>query len=775
MPKQHFRKAVSMIVLVMFLFSMAVFYSPSYQSNLAGMADWKDEPVTQNGNPITIGQGMKEITLYPVDDEGNYEGYKEAGTGKLKVKFKVDDSGKATLVKAYAKKPFIMGGDERECGNANQCKQMMDTEMEPKDKDDFNKMVGAFETGYAQQNPSTEPAPPPESNVEEDEDDDDDEDGEDEASEEEQPIENLEKAIEDADKKKDEYDQKITELSDELSFVLTVSPDEEKRKELVTELEEYNEKVKELANDYEKAAEEAKKQGKIELADKLTKEANQLKKTAKNNQEKLDTYAKPPKSNTPGEEEEDADDGEEEAQEKLIYYVDGEKGKGYTLNEKSGDKKGVSFDFSLTDDDETAYYDQEGKVILVCKKNDCTMANNLGDDLNKYNKLGQLAKDSMAVTKTVPLNSPNEEEEKKEETKEEQKPKEQKSSSKIGGLDTEGDVFVCEKDNDCDPSKASFTFKHHSVFQGTEGYVYATADGKRCTAADAASGGDCAKRKCDNVKGCVHESEGSIYCTTFDGLKRCAGDPTGYIEKTIEACDKKAYAGPECTGAQKKMDATYDNLNFEFRSRVESVFGTLLDDWTENAFSRLEYWLYDSVCTMDYYNTGESETDVISGLTITQEHNFGFNLGYLDEGEVIVTLGGEKEVVDENAFRYSFTLQTIGPIHGIVYLYNHCTKKKSFGSEYTGAYGWMDEFAVNNPLGVHRIHYAGDETTFVCDGDGTNFKKQECRFDHVCLKILDNDKYVKPICNVLGGEEFIIDVDNGDYSCGQMPANYYKS
>ena len=669
MPKQHFRKAVSMIVLVMFLFSMAVFYSPSYQSNLAGMADWKDEPVTQNGNPITIGQGMKEITLYPVDDEGNYEGYKEAGTGKLKVKFKVDDSGKATLVKAYAKKPFIMGGDERECGNANQCKQMMDTEMEPKDKDDFNKMVGAFETGYAQQNPSTEPAPPPESNVEEDEEGD---------GEEAEP-------------------EPIPETTDEDKVTLPGFGD-------------FKVEAEETIPGY---------------TNKATKVSN-------------------------------------------------EKGNIYYYNEE-GTLVAYSENGELITDAMAVLEKSENNPQLVTLG---TIAKTNAEEQKKA-KAEAEAKAEEDKDKKEEEEEEEEEEEKKEEEKEEkqeeQKPIEQKSSSKIGGLDTEGDVFVCEDDDNCDAGKASFTFKHHSVFQGTEGYVYATADGKRCTAADAASGGDCAKRKCDNVKGCVHESEGSIYCTTFDGLKRCAGDPTGYIEKTIEACDKKAYAGPECTGAQKKMDATYDNLNFEFRSRVESVFGTLLDDWTENAFSRLEYWLYDSVCTMDYYNTGESETDVISGLTITQEHNFGFNLGYLDEGEVIVTLGGEKEVVDENAFRYSFTLQTIGPIHGIVYLYNHCTKKKSFGSEYTGAYGWMDEFAVNNPLGVHRIHYAGDETTFVCDGDGTNFKKQECRFDHVCLKILDNDKYVKPICNVLGGEEFIIDVDNGDYGCGQMPANYYKS
>jgi hypothetical protein len=353
-----------------------------------------------------------------------------------------------------------------------------------------------------------------------------------------------------------------------------------------------------------------------------------------------------------------------------------------------------------------------------------------------------------------------------------------KSSSTIAPfLDPDGDVIVCEN-KDCDPNDATFSFKHDSVFKGTEGYVYVTSAGKRCTAGQAAAGGDCKKTRCDGVKGCIHESEGNVYCTTFDGLERCAGNPINYIENQIKECDKIAYAGPGCAGAQKRMDATYDSLNFEFRSRVESVFGTLLDHMTKNFFSKMEYWMYDSMCQMDYYNTGSSDVDLISGVQITQENNYGFDMNYLDQGEVIVRLGGEKEIItetdDESIYRYSFSIQTIGPVHGLIYLYNYCTDEKSFGTGITGATGWVDEFAVNKPLGVHRIHYAGDETTYLCDDEASSLNKQECRFDHVCLKVLDNEDYTEPICNKLGGEDIILDIDTGDYTCGSMPANYYK-
>ncbi|MBT4540081.1 hypothetical protein HOC35_01080 [Candidatus Woesearchaeota archaeon] len=350
--------------------------------------------------------------------------------------------------------------------------------------------------------------------------------------------------------------------------------------------------------------------------------------------------------------------------------------------------------------------------------------------------------------------------------------KEYKPPENIAGLDSNGDLAVCDaKVEECDPTKASFMFKHDSVFQGTEGFVYVKEEkGKKvpCSAAEASNpNSGCSAVKCDKLTGCKHDYDGDTFCTTYQGEKACATNPVDSIEKMIEDCDKNSYKGPNCPGAQKRMDKVYDTLNFEFRSRVESVFGTLLDDWTGNFFNKMEYWLYDSVCTMDYYNTGSSETDVISGLTITQEHNFGFNLGYLDEGEIIATIGGEREIVDEGIYRYSFSLQTIGALHGIVYLYNKCDSEKSFESKATGQIGWNDEFVVNNPKGVHRTHYAGDETTFICDEIDT-----ECRFDYVCLKIMDVDtwtdsqkeKYTAPICTQLGGDEFVI-TDEGDYGC----------
>ena len=342
-------------------------------------------------------------------------------------------------------------------------------------------------------------------------------------------------------------------------------------------------------------------------------------------------------------------------------------------------------------------------------------------------------------------------------------------------------------------------FKHDSLLKGTEGYVYVydeektvykdEATGKECTpgtpgaasptckavktkscsaqeAANPESG--CKAVNCDKVKGCKQTSDGDEYCTSFEGKTSCVNDPGEIIENSIEGCKDK-FDKPECTGARKKMTDLYNNLDYEFRTRVETVFGSLFDDWTGNMFNKMELWMYSGICGMDYYDTGESEVDLILGQTITQENNYALNLDYLDEGEIIVTLAGEKQMVTPDIYRYSFSLQTIGAVHGVLYLYNTCTKEASF-DQYGG---WKDEFVVNKALGVHRMHYAGESTTFDCNA--TAQAKQECRFDHVCLKIMENEDYVKPICNKLGGESIILDTETGDEDCGALTYTGYET
>ncbi|MBI4454006.1 hypothetical protein HY636_05165 [Candidatus Woesearchaeota archaeon] len=357
-------------------------------------------------------------------------------------------------------------------------------------------------------------------------------------------------------------------------------------------------------------------------------------------------------------------------------------------------------------------------------------------------------------------------------------PKEEKpyvQPQNVAGLDANGYVASCITDAEsCTKEQAKFAFKHESILDGVEGYVYVEVDmdgeikkdekTKEPTtcAAEHVTMGHCKAVNCDELKGCTQTSDGDKYCTKYQGEESCVKDPTTVTEKIIEECAKGVSADADkCAGANALSEQLYQSLDFEFRSRVEVVFGTLFDDWSNNAFSKLEYWMYDNVCHMNYYNAGESEVDLIAGGTITQEHNFAHNLSYLGQNEIIVTLGGEKEQVNGTIFRYAFSIQTIGPVHGVAYLYNKCTQKKSFST--TGA-GWKDEFVVNNPLGVHRNHYATDQLTFDCDAEGI----EECRFDHACLKILDNEGYKAPLCQKLEGDEIILNPETMDTDCGNV-------
>ncbi|MFH1440348.1 MAG: hypothetical protein ABIG89_07290 [Candidatus Woesearchaeota archaeon] len=349
-----------------------------------------------------------------------------------------------------------------------------------------------------------------------------------------------------------------------------------------------------------------------------------------------------------------------------------------------------------------------------------------------------------------------------------QKALEYKPPTNVAGLDKDGDVSACDDTaTSCNPGEASFTFAHASIIDGVEGSVYVEDDSenqgkhKLCTKPNKEG---CTKVRCDKLEGeCTQKSTGDKHCTTFGGKTSCVDDPVDVVENMIKKCDAAKYsnkeAGTDCSGAQKRMDNLYDNLDFEFRSQVETVFGNLLDDWTGNAFSKLENSIYSAMCKVDYYNTGPQEVDLLMGTSITQEHNFAHNMSYLDKNEIIVMLGGEREKITDQYYRYAFTMKTIGPVHGIVYLYNKCTSKKSFSS--ADGKGWKDEFAVNNPLGVHQMHYAGDDTSFDCENS------PECRFDYVCLKIMDNEHYKEPICNHLTGATFGLN-EKGDIDCGTL-------
>ena len=207
--------------------------------------------------------------------------------------------------------------------------------------------------------------------------------------------------------------------------------------------------------------------------------------------------------------------------------------------------------------------------------------------------------------------APVAEEKPKREEKPKEPPKPYAPPQNVAGLDAEGSVIACaDETKPCEQKDASFAFAHESILDGVEGSVYVNDENKLC----APQSENCQKKNCDDVKGCKQTSDGDKYCTEFSGKTSCVNDPLEVTEHFIEECAKNQQykeGTSTCAGANALSETLYQSLDFEFRSRVEVVFGSLFDDWSNNAFSRLEYWMYDNVCHMNYYNAGESEVDLI--------------------------------------------------------------------------------------------------------------------------------------------------------------------
>ena len=173
----------------------------------------------------------------------------------------------------------------------------------------------------------------------------------------------------------------------------------------------------------------------------------------------------------------------------------------------------------------------------------------------------------------------------------------------------------------------------------------------------------------------------------------------------------------------------------------------------------------------------------------------------------VVNIAGEKEQLTNTTYRYGFSVKLIGQMHYVIYLYNSCTKEKSFSTAltteqgassasasttstsqgfswkeyFTGsgqpqatatqkAYitGWRDE-GILGYKGVHQAHYASDNMLFDCAEPPTagNTGKKTCRFNQACVKVLDDEKHVEPYCVDLtnGPGFFTLGEETGSSEC----------
>ncbi|MBI4453477.1 hypothetical protein HY636_02430 [Candidatus Woesearchaeota archaeon] len=314
-------------------------------------------------------------------------------------------------------------------------------------------------------------------------------------------------------------------------------------------------------------------------------------------------------------------------------------------------------------------------------------------------------------------------------------------------------------------------------------------------------------------KGCeIFEEEGKWFLkdNTLSekegfGKVEVGADPDDEQERILNECESHAKMGhemPECQNANVLFGKVMDNLDFEFRSRVEVVFGTLFDKWSEGWLgSRLEYYLYSNVCHVQYYRGDDTDQDLIAGGSV-EVPSFYYDW---DQGAgklFVVNIAGEKEQLTNTIYRYGFSVKLIGQMHYVIYLYNSCTKEKSFSTglateqgvsspstpqgfswkEYfTGAgqqqatttqkayiTGWRDE-GILGYKGVHQAHYAGDNMLFDCAENPTagNTEKKTCRFNQACVKVLDDEEHVEPYCVELtnGPGFFTLGEETGSVEC----------
>lgn len=294
------------------------------------------------------------------------------------------------------------------------------------------------------------------------------------------------------------------------------------------------------------------------------------------------------------------------------------------------------------------------------------------------------------------------------------------------------------------------------------------------------------------------------------GKVEIGADPDDEQERILNKCETQKGEGEECANANVLFSKVMDNLDFEFRSRVEVVFGALFDKWSEGWLgSRLEYYLYSNVCHVQYYRGDDVEQDVIAGGSV-EVPSFYYDWDQSAGKLFVVNIAGEKEQLANNTYRYAFSTKLIGQMHYVIYLYNSCTKEKSFSTgltteqgiasdpqgqgfswkEYfTGAgqqqatttqkayiTGWRDE-GILGYKGVHLAHYAGDNMLFDCSENGalssgstgstTSPGKKVCRFNQACVKVLDDEEHVEPFCVDLtnGPGFFTLGEETGSVEC----------
>jgi hypothetical protein len=361
---------------------------------------------------------------------------------------------------------------------------------------------------------------------------------------------------------------------------------------------------------------------------------------------------------------------------------------------------------------------------------------------------------------------------------------EQTISASYGGFDDQGDLLIkINKNGVQDTKHPQYFFRDKSLFDDA---IYKidpkTKEKKLCT--------QCDVKKEDDGYYLIDKSLKGKVQSKFKLDK----DPDDEQEIILKQCDGK-FDTPECKNAGVLMDKVYDSLNFEFRSRVESVFGALLDKWTVGWLgSRMEVALQASVCNLQYYRTEDTETSIISGVQ-TKMPNFVLDYEGSEIRKLfVVDIGGEKEEITPTLYRYAFSIKLIGQMHYLIYLQNSCTATKSFDAilkstssesdsfswkkyfdgEYTSEVtsskiefdGWRDEGIINRPKGTHIVHYSGDDMTFNCE------ENENCRFNQACVKIIDDGTIeyekdqTKPYCVYLNsGQGFETEGITGTIEC----------
>jgi len=316
-------------------------------------------------------------------------------------------------------------------------------------------------------------------------------------------------------------------------------------------------------------------------------------------------------------------------------------------------------------------------------------------------------------------------------------------------------------------------------------------------------------------KGCEIVEEGDKWFLKDNTLSEKEGfgkaeigaDPDDEQERILNKCEAQKGEGEECVNANVLFGKVMDNLDFEFRSRVEVVFGALFDKWSEGWLgSRLEYYLYSNVCHVQYYRGDDTDQDLIAGGSV-EVPSFYYDWDQSAGKLFVVNIAGEKEQLTNTTYRYGFSVKLIGQMHYVIYLYNSCTKEKSFSTAltteqgassasasttstsqgfswkeyFTGsgqpqatatqkAYitGWRDE-GILGYKGVHQAHYASDNMLFDCAEPPTagNTGKKTCRFNQACVKVLDDEKHVEPYCVDLtnGPRFFTLGEETGSSEC----------